>query len=142
MAIHVPQICGESVDLKKDDYTMVIGSGELGQGIQIWDLRKPQKVKTVDWKLNKKEDRNPAITYCAFNKGDSNLIVACATDDSPAKGFYMQRDTYLTRSTINFKGIRGTCLTADMSNEGDMAAFGDSEGNLHVKCLDFAYATY
>lgn len=39
MQIHAPQICGESIDLKKDDYTMVIGSGEIGQGIQFWDIR-------------------------------------------------------------------------------------------------------
>jgi len=54
----------------------------------------------------------------------------------------MQKDIFLTRQIFGFEGIRGTCLTADMSNEGDMAAFGDSEGNLHVKRLDFTYAVY
>lgn len=116
---------------------MVIGSGELGQGIQLWDLRKLEKFKTIEWNYDSNE-RCPAISYCAFNKSDSDLIVACASHEQPAKGFHMQ--------TLNSKpvehvydGIDGTCLTADMTCHGDLVAFGDSKGNLNVKTLDFYF---
>lgn len=112
--IHAPQICGESIDLKKDDKTMVIGSGELGQGIQLWDLRMIQKIKTIDWNQNSNE-RCPSITYCAFNRWDPELIIACASHDQPAKGFRVNAEEDSKPIEYTFDGINGTCLTADLS---------------------------
>ena len=130
----VPPICGESVDLKFDDKTMVVGCGEIGQGIQIWDLRKIAKVQTIDWTLNAKNERNPMITYCQFNKAGADMIMACATHDNPAKAI-----NYSMSRPENhiIQDIKGTCFCADQSPDGSMVAFGDTEGYVTVKNLLF-----
>ena len=130
----VPSICGESVDLKFDDKTMVVGCGELGQGIQIWDLRKIAKVQTIDWTLNAKDERNPLITYCQFNKAGADTIMACATHETPAKVLdYSISDP----KNHEIKGIKSTVMCADQCSDGSMAAFGDIEGYLTVKEILF-----
>ena len=38
--INMTQICGDSVDMSKNNMQVVTGGGSMGEGIRLWDMRK------------------------------------------------------------------------------------------------------
>jgi WD40 repeat protein len=38
--INSVQICGDSVDMSKNNMQVVTGGGSMGEGIRLWDMRK------------------------------------------------------------------------------------------------------
>ena len=44
-----PHICGETIDFRNDGYTMVSGSYRMNDVLEVWDLRKLQRTKVIDW---------------------------------------------------------------------------------------------
>ena len=48
-SIYGPHICGDSIDFRNDGYTVLTGSYRNDDALQIWDLRKRECVRTIEW---------------------------------------------------------------------------------------------
>ena len=47
--IYGPHICGDSIAFRNDGVTMVTGSYRWKEVLEVWDLRKMQRTRVVDW---------------------------------------------------------------------------------------------
>lgn len=48
-SLYGPHICGESIDFRTDGYTLLTGSYRQEEVLELWDLRKFQKFRDIDW---------------------------------------------------------------------------------------------
>ena len=44
-----PHICGETLDFKNDGFTLLTGSYRMDDVIELWDLRKFEKFRVINW---------------------------------------------------------------------------------------------
>lgn len=44
-----PHICGETIQFRNDGYTMVTGSYRMEDVLEVWDMRKLARTKSIDW---------------------------------------------------------------------------------------------
>jgi hypothetical protein len=65
-----------------------------------------------------------------------NLILAGVSDDTvSAKCF-----NALTGEEVeNFTRVTGNCFSMDVSHNGEMCAFGDSEGAFHMENINYTF---
>lgn len=54
-SIYGPHICGEAIDFRNDNNTLLTGSYRGEDVLELWDLRKFQKFRTIDWEGPKAE---------------------------------------------------------------------------------------
>lgn len=47
--IYGPHICGEAIDLRQDGFTLLTGSYRQENPLELWDIRKFEKLKDIDW---------------------------------------------------------------------------------------------
>ena len=55
-AIYGPHICGESIDFKRDGYTMACGSYRGEDALEIYDLRMMRRSRVIQWQGNGAEE--------------------------------------------------------------------------------------
>mmetsp|Transcript_4023 Transcript_4023/g.5356 ORF Transcript_4023/g.5356 Transcript_4023/m.5356 type:complete len:302 (+) Transcript_4023:125-1030(+) len=75
-------ICGDGVDVSYCNNYAVTGGGTLGEGVQIWDLRRLEKpVKKMVWSIAYNGDIiNPIVNSVKFIPRQ-NLVMAGCSDD-------------------------------------------------------------
>jgi len=61
-AIYGPHICGDSIDFKRDGYTMVAGSYRGEDALEIFDLRMMKRSRVVAWQGSGAEELLPNTT--------------------------------------------------------------------------------
>ena len=44
-----PHICGDSIDFRHDGHTLLTGSYRKEDCLELWDLRKNEKLRNIDW---------------------------------------------------------------------------------------------
>jgi COMPASS component SWD3 len=54
-SMYGPHICGEAIDFRSDGTTLLTGSYRGDDVLELWDLRKYQKFRTIDWDGPKSE---------------------------------------------------------------------------------------
>ena len=55
--IYGPHICGDAIDLRSDGNTLLTGSYRQENPLELWDIRKLEKLKEIDWYgTNNKDD--------------------------------------------------------------------------------------
>lgn len=89
-----PHICGETIDFRHDGYTMVSGSYRMNDVLEVWDLRKLQRTKVIDWEgtgqqlcdIEEEEDsdENPA-TESATETEENKTMQSEAGQDSTSQ---------------------------------------------------------
>ena len=118
------QICGESVDISCDGNYVVTGGGYKGEGIKIWDFRDMKApLRTINWHTDGIKSFNPLVNCARFVPGQ-NLVLIGANDDTAAKSFNIATGTVVEE----FRQIKGTCFSLDVSNDASLCCFGDGEG--------------
>lgn len=55
VSIYGPHICGEAIDFRSDNTTLLTGSYRGEDVLELWDLRTYKKFRTIDWEGPKAE---------------------------------------------------------------------------------------
>jgi hypothetical protein len=130
---------------------VVTGGGSLGEGIHLWDMRKLDKpMKAFGWEGTKNEgiaqkiDKyfvNPTVNVVKFapiagTLGlDSDFIMAGCRDrlnESHVKCIATR-----TGAVVNeFKYVKDSCLSLDVSRDGSLAVLADTTGVLHMENIN------
>ena len=48
-SIYGPHICGDCIEIRNDGYTMMTGSYRMEDVMEVWDLRKLQRMRKIPW---------------------------------------------------------------------------------------------
>lgn len=126
---------------------VVTGGGSLGEGIQIWDMRKlKDPIRQLNWEDEKpvtgppKDDYfvNPTVNVVKFapiagTQGlDSDFIMAGCCDRLGEK--HVKCIATKTGAIVNeFNYVQKSCLSLDVSRDGSLACLSDSTGVLHME---------
>jgi WD40 repeat protein len=130
-------ISGDGVDISQDNNYVVTGGGTLGEGVKTWDMRRlGNPLREFNWSTVDNGDVLNPIVNCVKFVPNQNLILAGVSDDTvSAKCF----NTLSGTEVENFNRVAGNCFSMDVSNNGEMAIFGDSEGALHMDNLNYTF---
>ena len=74
-------ICGDGVDVSYDNNYVVTGGGTLGEGVQVWDLRRLDNgpVKKMIWSIAYNGDIvNPVVNAVKFLPKQSLVLAGCS----------------------------------------------------------------
>lgn len=74
-------ICGDGVDVSYDNNYAVTGGGTLGEGVQVWDLRRLDNgpVKKMIWSIAYNGDIiNPVVNAVKFLPKQSLVLAGCS----------------------------------------------------------------
>lgn len=68
-----PHICGEAVDIRQDGNTILTGSYRQKNPLELWDIRRLEKFKDIDWYANKNKDDDQITEQNPENNISPNL---------------------------------------------------------------------
>ena len=57
-SIYGPHICGDAIDFYNDGHTLLTGSYRQEDVLELWDLRKMERSRIIDWNGPKATDNN------------------------------------------------------------------------------------
>ena len=128
-------ICGDAVDTSICNNYAVTGGGTLGEGVQVWDLRKIlTPVCKFKWKRDPSgEVQNPVVNSVRFVPKTNLVLAGCSDDQLSAICF----DYTTGKAEHYFNSVVGSCFTLDVSKDGKLACFGDSRGYLHIEDIRY-----
>ena len=89
--LYGPLICGEALDVN-DNYILT-GSWREKQQLEIWDMRKLQLVKSLEW-IPQKKDEKSYIYSAQFSKFSQNYIIAGSSGASEIRIFHLRNEEH------------------------------------------------
>ena len=112
--------------------TLLTGSYQVKDGLQLWDLRNLQLLKSIPWCDKPSSTDDISQILCAkFTNPSKDYIIAGGTNKNVAK--ILSVATGKVHSV--FGGLNKACLVAETSMEGGLALIGCADGSLNVKNL-------
>ena len=130
--LYGPLICGEAIDIK-DNYILT-GSWRDNQQIELWDMRKLQILKKINWVYEKPEEKS-YIYSVQFSKFTDNYIIAGSSGLSEIRIFQCKNDeTFDYECVEKIQDLKRSIYTLDFCHETNTFVFGDGEG--HVGIVD------
>ena len=91
-------------------------------------------VKEFTWSMEPSGDIiNPVVNCAKFVPRQDLILVGVSDHDISAKCL----DAQTGETVDNFINVRGSCYSLDVSPDGGLCSFGDSEGTLHFHNLNY-----
>ena len=130
-------ISGDGVDVSYDNNYVVTGGGTLGEGVQLWDFRNfTRPVHKFVWSTAPSgEIVNPIVNSVRFVPRHNLILAGCSDDIVSGKCF----DKRTGETLENFQRLAGNCFSLDVSQDGTLAAFGDSQGAVHFENINYSF---
>lgn len=128
-------ICGDAVDVSHCNNYAVTGGGTLGEGVQVWDLRRLETpvIKMIWGSEYNGADKNPIINSVRFIPGQNLVLAGCSGDQISAKCF----DFKTGETRKEFEHVAGNCFSLDVSQSGTLACFGAADGTFHTENIHY-----
>jgi WD40 repeat protein len=147
-----PQICGDTIDFKNDGYTVLTGSYRQKKVLELWDIRKFQKFRDIEWNgpisqelfnessfiegndnessyKSMKEDyeKSPFIYSCLFNDKFDRIMAGGAHPNQ------VRMFDYNSGSVIcSIDKLQGCVLTLSQANNSSDFAFGATDSKIRL----------
>lgn len=149
-------ICGDSLDISRDGYTLLVGSHRSLNPLQLFDLRmireadlnskqaglSGQAFQSYQWngEDNSEVASNPScmVFQAAWDSFDSTTICAAGEKNNQARIFERPKSGGPLRIISSVEGADRAFYSATMSSDARSAAFGSSDGSViisHVRIM-------
>jgi len=149
-------ISGDSLDISRDGYTLLVGSHRSLNPLQLFDLRmireadenskqaglSGQAFQSYQWngEDNSEEASNPScmVFQAAWDSFDSTTICAAGEKNNQARIFERPKSGGPLRIISSVEGADRAFYSATMSSDARSAAFGSSDGSViisHVRIM-------
>ena len=128
--IYGPLICGDALDIN-GNYVLT-GSWREKKQIEIWDLRKMQLLKGVEWIPQVPTDKT--LIYSArFSNISSKFIVAGGSGTNEIRIFKQNYDVNLDYECLEIiKDAKKSVYTLDFCHETSSFVWGDGNGAVGI----------
>lgn len=129
-------VCGEALDFYGKD--IISGSWRNEKQIELWDIRKEDKVKDIDWDGGNFESQNPVriFTLTKTHHDSINSIMVAAGGEGDELHIFNQNYSPVVKITDVSRAI----FTCDVSRHSDSFLFAGGDGVIRV-CKVIIYST-
>ena len=128
-----PKICGDAIDINENNRTLITGGYNVGDGLQLWDIRTMKELMTFNWFGNNSysfvpktqiEADSTQLYSTKFINPKKDFIIAGGADKNQAKIFEVS--TGKVMSVIG--NLMKPCLVTDSSSDSTLLAIGCADG--------------
>lgn len=118
-------ISADTLDVHNTD--LLVGNYNSKDPIEIYDLRKLEKIKSIEWKTEESKEGGKVLG-AMYSKPDAEMIIAWGSLNNELKIFDSKTDEVLASLT----GIKKPIFSIDAASASNMIAFGSSDGRISV----------
>lgn len=120
-----PYLSADTLDVSGTK--LLVGNYRTSDPLEIYDLKKLERLESVEWKTEDGEDGG-LVLGCMYSKPKSDSIIACGSCQNELKIFDSSSHSVVASVT----GIKKPIYSVDVSNTGNLIAFGTADGRINV----------
>jgi COMPASS component SWD3 len=91
--LYGPHVCGETIDIRRDGYSIVTGSYRVEEAIEVFDLRMNKRSRVIPWDGTGSQE---VLMY-----DDEGDMTGQETDNEEAKSVFTQRDQNMASDSMS-----------------------------------------
>lgn len=137
-AIYGPHICGDSIDFKRDGYTMVCGSYRGEDALEVYDLRMMKRSRVIPWMGTGAEELLPNEPVTDIDESDAAPVTESETEIEERKaGDTTEASTVARRARQADHPAIAPFIYTTMINAREDIIFAGGAGKNEMRLFDF-----